>query len=157
MLEIKLTINTMNKKITTILISTLMMLVIPTIIYAASAELYFDPTGNDPTGLLGDGGKTNLTDGLALGTTGPTAIALNAINTALSLLGALCLFLLIYGGFIWIWARGNQEEISKAKEILQGTVIGLIIVLAALGITNYVFTTIADISGASVYEAEEPG
>lgn len=107
--------------------------------------LYFDPGDSDTTGLI-----TGDIDSVSLGVTSPTAVALGLINTALSLLAAVCVGLLLYAGFLWVWARGNQEEVTKAKDIIQGTVIGLIIVLAALGITQFVFTTVADITGATV-------
>ncbi len=80
-------------------------------------------------------------------------IAINLINVALTLLGTLCVVLLIYGGFIWLWARGNQEEVQRAKDIIQGTIIGLIIVLASYGIVRYVFGTVADITGASYVDS----
>ena len=110
--------------------------------------LDFDPNAGDTYGLIND--KTGTTDTITLGTTVPTKVALNLVNTALSLLAALCLGLLVYGGFLWVWARGSEEEIRKAKDIIQGTIIGLIITLAALGITTYVFTTVANITGATV-------
>lgn len=110
----------------------------------ASNALYFDPHDNDATGQLGD------IDTVDLGAQTPTVVALNLINAALSLLAAVCVGLLIYAGFLWIWARGNQDEVKRAKDIIQGTVIGLVIVLAALGVTQFIFTTIGDITGAEV-------
>lgn len=60
------------------------------------------------------------------------------IGVGLSFVGVLFLILLIYGGFIWMTARGNQQDISKAMDLIQAAVIGLIIVLAAYAITAYV-------------------
>lgn len=107
--------------------------------------LLFDPITGDQTGLI----KTSV-ESISLGTNSPTLVALNLMNAALSLLAAVCIGLLVYAGFLWVWARGNQEEVTKAKNIIQGTVIGLVIVLAALGITQFVFTTVGDITGATV-------
>lgn len=106
----------------------------------------FDPKDGDQTGLI----KTSVEDSIALGTASPTLVALNLINAALSLLAALCVGLLLYAGFIWVWARGKEEEITRAKDMIKGTIIGLVIVLSALGITQFVFTTVADITGATV-------
>ena len=107
--------------------------------------LSFDPLRGDETDKI----KTSITS-IDLGTRSPTLVALNLMNAALSLLAAVCIGLLVYAGFLWVWARGNQEEVKKAKDIIQGTVIGLVIVLAALGITQFVFTTVGDITGATV-------
>lgn len=135
----------MNKKhylyISSLLIATF---VLPTVTHATVTD--FDPKAGDKTGLI----KTELHTGLALGQVSPTEVAFDLINTALTLLGTVCVILLIYGGFIWVWARGNQEEVQRAKEILQGTIIGLLIVLASLGIARFVFTTVGDITGATV-------
>jgi len=67
------------------------------------------------------------------------------INYALSFLGVIALVLIIYAGFIWMIARGNEEQITKAKETLKGGVIGLIIVLSSFAISYFVFTELVSI------------
>jgi hypothetical protein len=114
----------------------------------ATQALYFNPSGADPTGLISD--TTGNINAIALGHSSPSVVALLLINVALSLLAALCVALLLYAGFLWLWARGNADEVKKAKDIIIGTVIGLVIVLASLGITQFVFTTIVNITGATV-------
>jgi len=116
-------------------------------IYSAQA-VSFDPKSGDKTGLLQTPGSS-ITN-IDLGSEVPTVVAFQLINSALSLLAGLCVGLLVYAGFIWIWARGAEDEIKKAKDIILGTVIGLTIVLAALGITSFVFQNIASITGATV-------
>jgi len=46
--------------------------------------------------------------------------------------------LVIYGGFLWMTARGNEQQVTKAKDLIISAVIGLVIVLAAYAITAYV-------------------
>ena len=70
--------------------------------------------------------------------TGAQTIIGNIINAFLGLLGAFFLILVIYGGFKWMNARGNQEEMEKAKKILQSAVIGFIIVMMAYAISFFV-------------------
>ncbi len=60
------------------------------------------------------------------------------INLFLSLLGVLFLALIIYGGFLWMMSRGNEQEIEEAKNIIINAIIGLIIVLAAYAVTAFV-------------------
>ena len=62
----------------------------------------------------------------------------NLINAALSVLGVVLLVLLVYGGYTWMMAQGNEEEITKAKSIIQSAIIGLIIIMAAGAITYFV-------------------
>ncbi len=51
-------------------------------------------------------------------------------------LGVFFMILTIYGGFIWMFSRGNEQEVEKAKKILQNALIGLIVVLLAYAITS---------------------
>jgi hypothetical protein len=62
------------------------------------------------------------------------------ITTALSFIGVIFLVLAIYGGFIWMMARGNEQEVEKAKAIIQNSLIGLVVVLAAYAISYYVIS-----------------
>lgn len=60
------------------------------------------------------------------------------IQIALSFLGVIFLILMIYGGFLWMTARGNEEEVKKAKNLIQAAIIGLIIVVSAYAISYFV-------------------
>lgn len=62
----------------------------------------------------------------------------NSLKIILSLIGVLFLLLMIYGGFIWMTAGGNEKTAGKAKNIITAAVIGLIIVAAAYAITTFV-------------------
>lgn len=67
----------------------------------------------------------------------PVAIG-KVVGAGLAFIGIVFLLLMIYGGFTWMMARGNEQEVETAKVILQSAVIGLIIVLAAYAITSYI-------------------
>ncbi len=60
------------------------------------------------------------------------------VGAGLAFIGVLFFILMIYGGLIWMMARGNEQDVTKAKELIQAAVIGLIIVLAAYAITAYI-------------------
>lgn len=60
------------------------------------------------------------------------------INAFLSLLGVIFIGLIIYSGFLWMTARGDENKVSTAKDILKTSITGLIIILAAYGISYYV-------------------
>jgi len=64
------------------------------------------------------------------------------INIALGLLGVLLVVLVVYAGFLWMTAAGSKEQVTKAKEILTRAIIGIIIVVAAYAISDYVITAI---------------
>lgn len=62
------------------------------------------------------------------------------IKGFLSFLGVIFLILIIYGGFKWMTAHGNEEQVTKAKNLITEATIGLIIVLSSYLITFYVIT-----------------
>lgn len=62
------------------------------------------------------------------------------IGAILAFVGVLFLILMIYGGYIWMMARGNEQETEKAKKIIQNALIGIVVVLAAYAITYTIFS-----------------
>ena len=69
------------------------------------------------------------------------------IKTVLGFLGMIFLALIIYAGFRWMTAAGNDENISKAKKILSAALIGLVIILISYAITVYIFDVLFDATG----------
>lgn len=67
----------------------------------------------------------------------PTAIG-KIIGAGLSFIGVIFLILMIYAGLLWMFARGNDQNVTKAKELITAAIIGLIIVMSAYAITSYV-------------------
>jgi len=88
----------------------------------------------------------NILRNTRFGNASPVVMTSGIINWILGILGLFAICLIIYAGFIWMWARGNEEEIKKAQEILKGAIIGLMIILASYGIASYVFENLLDIT-----------
>lgn len=68
------------------------------------------------------------------------------INAGLGLVGVIYLILIIYAGFQWMTAGGNEETVTKAKKRLVHATIGLVIVFMAFVITNFLVFTVLGIS-----------
>jgi len=68
------------------------------------------------------------------------AIISTIIKAFLSLLGLIFVILVIYGGYNWMTAGGDEAKVEKAKKIIQRAIIGLIITVAAYAITEFVFS-----------------
>jgi hypothetical protein len=64
------------------------------------------------------------------------------ITAILGLLGLIFVVLLVYAGFQWMTAEGNEEKVEKAKGTITRAVIGLAIVIAAYAITYFVFNSL---------------
>jgi hypothetical protein len=64
--------------------------------------------------------------------------AVNIIKTVLSLLGLIALVIILMGGFKWMTSGGNEEKVGEAKKLLGAGVVGIVIILAAYAITQFV-------------------
>jgi hypothetical protein len=75
---------------------------------------------------------------VATGKNAPTIaiIAGQIIGSILSFLGVIFMFLIIYSGFLWMTARGNEEATQKAKAIMINAAIGVAIIFTAYAATN---------------------
>ncbi len=71
------------------------------------------------------------------------------IRAVLSVIGVIFLVLTVYAGVLWMTASGNEDKITKAKDILKSSVIGLVIVTSAYGITALVFNFVIGASAPS--------
>lgn len=70
---------------------------------------------------------------------GAEHIVANVIRVVLSFLGILFVILIIVSGFRWMTAGGNEDIVHQAQSRIKNAVIGLLIVVMAYGITNFVF------------------
>ena len=61
------------------------------------------------------------------------------IGVILSFLSVAFLILMLYAGFIWMFARGNEAEVTRAKNIIIAAVTGLIVVAASYAVTKFIF------------------
>ena len=77
----------------------------------------------------------------------PGVIIANIVKYLLSFLGVIFVILIIYAGFLWMTAGGNEEKIKKAKGLITNATIGLLIVLAAYTITHFVIKYIFEATG----------
>ncbi|MDO9399502.1 MAG: hypothetical protein Q7T79_02350 [bacterium] len=71
------------------------------------------------------------------------AVITTVINVVLSLLGVIFLILIIFAGFNWMTAAGEEEKITKAKSTITAAIIGLIVVLSAYAISYFVIFQIS--------------
>lgn len=76
----------------------------------------------------------------------PREVAAKIINVALGFLGIVAVVIVLYGGFMWMTAAGNEERITKAKQILTAGIIGLVIIVMAWAIASYVIKTLMSVT-----------
>jgi LPXTG-motif cell wall-anchored protein len=91
-----------------------------------------------------DYGQSKTADVAGLPKTGdiPSIIG-NVVGAGLSLISVLFFILMIYAGIMWMTARGDETHSKKALDTIFAAIIGIIIVLAAYAITNFVLTSVS--------------
>ncbi|MBI5022712.1 MAG: hypothetical protein HZC05_00905 [Candidatus Magasanikbacteria bacterium] len=62
------------------------------------------------------------------------------IKTGLALVGVIFLLLMVYGGYTWMIARGDETEATKAKDTITMAAIGMAVVLIAYVITYFILS-----------------
>lgn len=86
--------------------------------------------------------NTNLGTNIAL----ISSIA-RIINILLGFLGVVAVILVLWGGFKWMTAAGEESKIDEAKKLMGAGVVGLIIILAAYAITAFVVSQLTEATG----------
>lgn len=76
----------------------------------------------------------------------PTLIG-RIINAVLGILGLLLLIYLIYGGFLWMTSGGEEEGVKKAKIMIRNAIVGLVVIMAAVAISNFVINALVNVAG----------
>lgn len=98
---------------------------------------------------------TNATDninavadaaGIATGTDLPTIIG-RIIYILLSLVGIVLLGIILYAGFLWMTAAGDEKQVTQAKDRIRNAVIGLIIIASSFAITAFIMSQLTGEGG----------
>lgn len=85
-----------------------------------------------------------------LGSQDPRETAANIIRSALGLLGIVAVVIVLWGGMLWMTAGGSDEKVGTAKKILFSGITGLIIILSAFALTQFVINQLIGATGAQV-------
>lgn len=60
------------------------------------------------------------------------------IKAMLSLVGSLFFLMIVYSGFLWMTAGGKTDKVEKAKQVMQSSVAGAIVVAMSYVIVKFV-------------------
>lgn len=67
----------------------------------------------------------------------PRVTVILLIRSILKVIGLIVFCFIIYAGYLWMTAGGDDEQIEKAKRVIRNSVIGLIIVISSYSITSF--------------------
>lgn len=96
---------------------------------AVNAQGFISPTDNPQAISTATGGQGSF-----------RSLALTIVNFFLTFLGLIAVVMIIYGGFLYVSAAGNQEKIESAKKIIMYAVIGIVVILLSFAIVNTVLS-----------------
>jgi len=70
------------------------------------------------------------------------------LNAFFAVVGIILIVLMIHAGYLWMTARGNEEQVTKAKDQIRQAIVGFIILTGAYAITYFVLTALNGFSRA---------
>ena len=117
----------------------LSLVVLPSVVFAQG----IDPISNSFGYAQGIGGG-------AFGTNDLRDTIVSLINVLLGFLGIIAVIIILWGGFQWMTAAGNEEKVSSARTTIIAGVIGLAIIIASFAISRFVIQSFASATGSTV-------
>lgn len=87
-------------------------------------------------------------------------VAVNLARLMLGLLGSITLIVFVYGGVVWLTAAGNAQRVERGKQVFEGALVGLVIVLAAWVIVNFVLAALTGTplgQNVELFRSQQPG
>ncbi|MFA5052143.1 MAG: hypothetical protein WC544_03740 [Patescibacteria group bacterium] len=99
----------------------------------AVESIQFDPNGE-------------IKNSLQLPDKSPVDITIRTIQWVLGMLGLVAVIMIIFGGFMWMTAAGNEERVKKAKTILTSAIIGMIVILLSWAMVTFVVVRVNNVT-----------
>ena len=107
-----------------------------------------DYFGTDSSGTAVSGDTFASSAGLSAGDL-PTTIA-SLIRVVLGVLGIVAVVIILIGGFKWMTSGGNDEKVKSARKVMTSGIIGLVIVLSAFAIAQFVLSSVVTATSGAV-------
>ena len=105
-------------------------------------------------------GLTQVGEATALGKEDIRLTIAKIIRVILGFLGIVVLVIMLYAGFVYMTAGGEEQKIATAKKLMVNGVIGLVIILSSFAITQFVLNKLAGAtgfgSGALIAQCADP-
>ncbi len=92
----------------------------------------------DLGGALDRAGSGLYGDNEAARTKSLPALIGSVIKILLSTLGVILVGIVVYAGYLWMTAGGDEKKVDKAKDWLKNAIIGVVIIMSAYALTDYV-------------------
>lgn len=84
----------------------------------------------------------------------PIVLTIRIIRIALTFVGVGLTGLLVYAGFLWMTAAGNDDQIATSKSTMKNAVIGLLIIMMSWTLATFIINRIRAATRAGAGRAE---
>ena len=130
----------MKKSIITMLAGLFIVPIVALAMPVASANAYVagDPCVTSDTTSVINGANCAKSDDQSTSLFGEGGIFKTITNTALFIIGALSVIMLIYGGIRYTISMGDAKNVEAAKNTIMYAIIGIVVALLAAAIVNFV-------------------
>lgn len=81
----------------------------------------------------------------------------NVIEYALGLVGVLALAMIVYGGFLYVTAAGDEKQITKGKTVLIYSIIGIIVIGVAYSLVSFILGAFIGVNSGDGGNSMPPG
>lgn len=78
-----------------------------------------------------------------LNTVNPSEVVGRVIKAVLAIIGSIFLIMVIYGGFTWMTAAGNDTKVAKGRNILVWSIAGVIVIFLSWILVAVIFEALA--------------
>lgn len=72
------------------------------------------------------------------GSLSPFDVVGSVLFLVFSIVGVVFVLITIHGGFLWMTAGGNEDQVTKARQKITNGTIGIVIIFAAYLLTSFV-------------------
>ncbi|MFA7287072.1 MAG: Ig-like domain-containing protein [Patescibacteria group bacterium] len=97
-----------------------------------------------------DLGLTEFGANLGLGGGDPRIVIARVIRVLLGFLGIIAVLLIIYAGYLWMTAAGDDDKVRQARLVLVNALIGLVIILSAYAAVSFIISRFLGEAGGTV-------
>jgi hypothetical protein len=104
-----------------------------------------DASSIDTSAGLKDVGRSATGKEIGISSVGnPYGLAARIISAIIGLVGVIFFVLMVYAGFLWMTGGGNEERVRKAQGIFGSSLVGLLIILTAYYLVDFVFALLQE-------------
>lgn len=68
----------------------------------------------------------------------PNSVLTNVANTVYTVAGIVCIVVIVVAGFLYVTSAADASQVKRAKNAIIGACVGLVVILMAFAITQFV-------------------